>query len=67
MIFISSKFEKVEITPLIIITKLEQYDYRRSGGHRRGDAGGVVRRVVVHQLDAVVEPAVRDIRGSGSS
>ena len=31
----------------------------RGGGHRRGHAGGVVRRVVVYQRVAVVEQAVR--------
>ena len=37
----------------------------RSGGHRRGDAGSVVRRVVVHQFDPMVEPAVRDVKSDG--
>ena len=30
---------ETEITPLLIITKLEQYDYAGRHGHRRGDAG----------------------------
>ena len=34
---------------------------RRSGGHRRRDARGVVRHVVVHQFDAMVEPALRGV------
>ena len=49
VVFISSKLEKV--IPMLIYTKLEQYHYRRGGGHRRGHAGGVVRRAVVHQFD----------------
>ena len=50
---------KTEITPLIIITKLEQYDYARRDGDRHGDAGRVVRHPARRQPAAVVERAAR--------
>ena len=60
VVFISGNMPmKTEITPLLIITKLEQYDYRRRDGDRGGDARGVVRPAAGDQPAAVVEPARR--------
>ena len=49
VMFISSKWEKV--MPMLIYHEAGAVSLRRSGGHRRGHARGVVRRVVVHQFD----------------
>ena len=40
MVFISGNMPmKTEIAPLLIMTKLEQYDYAGRDGDRAGDAG----------------------------
>jgi hypothetical protein len=44
VIFIAGNMPMVsEITPLLIITKLEQFDYAGRHGRRGRDAGAVVR------------------------
>ena len=50
VIFIAGNVPMVsEITPLLIITKLEQYDYVGRHGDCRGHAGGLVRAAVSDQ------------------
>jgi len=50
-----------EITPLLIMSKLEEFNYGRGRGHCSGHARGVVRHSVVHQFAAMVEPAICDV------
>ena len=58
VIFISGNMPmKTEIAPLLIITKLEQYDYAGATAHRRRDARRLVRPAARDQLAPVVEPA----------
>ena len=53
VIFIAGNLPMVsEITPLIIITKLEQYDYAGATAVAVGDAGGLVRAAAHHQRPA---------------
>ena len=53
VIFIAGNLPMVsEITPLIIITKLEQYDYVGATAVAVGDAGGLVRAAADHQRAA---------------
>ena len=56
VVFISSKCR--EGHPDADLHEAGAISLRRSGGHRRGHARSVVRRVVVHQFDAMVEPAI---------
>ena len=50
VIFIAGNMPmKSEIAPLLIVTKLEQYDYARRLRHCGGDAGAVVRFDACHQ------------------
>ena len=53
VIFIAGNMPMVsEITPLVIIGKLEQYDYARRHRGGRGDAGDLVRAAAGHQRPA---------------
>ena len=56
---------KTEIVPLLIVTKLEQFDYRGRDGAGAGHAGGVVRHVADHQRAAGLDPPARR-RGGGA-
>ena len=63
MIFIAGNMPMVtEIAPLLIITKLEQYDYAGATAIGRRDAGGLVRDAADHQ-----RPAGVDAQRSGSA
>ena len=65
VIFIAGNMPMVsEITPLIIITKLEQYDYAGATAVAVGDAGGLVRAAARHQRPAGVDR--RAGRGGGA-
>ena len=56
VIFIAGNLPMVsEITPLIIITKLEQYDYAGATAVAVRDAGGLVRAAAGHQRAAGVD------------
>ncbi len=50
---------ETEITPFLIFTQAGSVRLRRGGGHRRGDAGGVVLVAVDDQPAAMVEPPLR--------
>ncbi len=53
VVFISGNMPgRTEIAPLLIVTKLEQFDYAGRDGDRAGHAAGVVRRAVRHQRPA---------------
>ena len=63
IVFISGNMPgKTEIVPLLIVTKLEQYDY--AGRHRdgAGDAGGLVRAAAAHQRLSGLGPPRRGRR-----
>ena len=56
VIFIAGNMPMMtEITPLLIITKLEQYDYAGATAIAVGDAGGLVRAAAGHQRAAGVD------------
>ncbi len=60
VVFISGNMPmRTEITPLLIITRLEQYDYAGATAIAAGDAGGLVRAAAGHQPAAVAQPQVR--------
>jgi ABC-type sulfate transport system permease component len=48
---------KTEITPLLIITKLEEFDYPGADGHCGRDARRFLRAAAGHQFPPMVEPA----------
>ena len=57
---------RTEISPLLIITKLEQFDYAGRDGHRAGHAADVVRAAAGHQRAAAVErPAPGELTDHG--
>ena len=60
VVFISGNMPmRTEITPLLIITKLEQYDYAGRDRHRRGHAGVLVALLLAINLLAEVEQQPR--------
>ncbi len=57
VVFISGNMPmKTEIVPLLIITKLEQYDYQRRDRHRGRHAGRVLHPAAPHQPAPEMEP-----------
>ena len=61
VVFIASKLPR-KVVPHADLHEAGAVRLCRGGGHRRGDAGGVVRGAVGDQLDAVVEQAVRRVK-----
>ena len=56
VVFISGNMPmRTEISPLLIITKLEQFDYAGRDGDRAGHAAHVVRAAARHQRPAALE------------
>ena len=57
VVFISGNMPmRTEISPLLIITKLEQYDYAGATAIALGDARRLLRAAAVHQRAAELEP-----------
>ncbi len=60
VVFISGNMPmRTEITPLLIITRLEQYDYAGATAIAAGDAGGFVPPAAGHQPAAMAQPPIR--------
>ena len=56
VVFISGNMPmRTEVVPLLIMSKLEQFDYAGRDGDRGGDADGLVRDAARHQHAATVE------------
>ena len=68
VIFIAGNMPmRTEIAPLLIVTKLEEYDYSGRHRDRDGDAGHLVRAAARHQRVAAVERRTAAGRRSGGA